>query len=327
MYKNLKIAVAMTSFNGEKHIIEQLESIEQQEIKPDEIIIFDDNSNDNTIKKIQKFQQKSKIRIKLYCNNSNIGYIANFENAIRYADGDIIFIADQDDIWFENKIEIICNKFIETKSDLLIHDAEIFYSQKCHGGSLLINSMSLTGAEHVHGCCTAISRNLKNIILPFPNNKIFKLGHDDWINLVATVLNTKKIINTKLMYYRRHLSNISKNQIELNKINSNYLINKFYFHINKFKELKNNSEKIKDEIDLKLRLIKEVRKRLKINNNKNFEIDKIVYSKKYLIFYYYRSKISNSNLKKKLKIIMKLYFNNMYKIGSGIKSIIIDLIK
>jgi glycosyltransferase involved in cell wall biosynthesis len=99
------ISIAMCTYNGERFIKEQLDSILNQTYKNFELIITDDDSSDKTITIIKEYIKQDK-RIKLYQNNSNLGFIKNFEKAISLCSGDYIVLADQDDIWKVNKLEI-----------------------------------------------------------------------------------------------------------------------------------------------------------------------------------------------------------------------------
>jgi len=97
----MKISVCMATYNGERYLKEQLDSILKQLSFTDEIIISDDGSQDRTIEIIESFGDS---RIKLF-HSTQQNLIYNFENALSKASGDIIFLSDQDDIWYENKVE------------------------------------------------------------------------------------------------------------------------------------------------------------------------------------------------------------------------------
>ena len=100
---NIRVSVAMATYNGEKYIKEQIDSILNNLEKSDELIISDDGSKDGTIKIIQEYQKKDS-RIKLYDGPKN-GVKQNFANAIKNCSGEYIFLADQDDIWNDKKVE------------------------------------------------------------------------------------------------------------------------------------------------------------------------------------------------------------------------------
>ena len=106
----MKISLCMGTYNGEKYIIEQLDCIRNQTRQPDEVIICDDNSKDNTVKLIEEYIGKYQLQNqwKLYRNKENKGYPANFYYACSLCTGDIVFLADQDDIWDITKIEKMC---------------------------------------------------------------------------------------------------------------------------------------------------------------------------------------------------------------------------
>ncbi|HEY9906733.1 MAG TPA: glycosyltransferase, partial [Thermosynechococcaceae cyanobacterium] len=115
----LKVSIALCTYNGAPYILEQLESIEQQTWLPDEVIICDDVSQDNTVELIQEYTERSKLPIQLFRNPENLGYGKNFCKAMSLTKGDIIFLADQDDVWYPFKIERFI-KELEQSPNLLV---------------------------------------------------------------------------------------------------------------------------------------------------------------------------------------------------------------
>jgi glycosyltransferase involved in cell wall biosynthesis len=111
----MKTSVAMCTYNGEKYIKIQLESILNQILPIDEIVICDDGSNDKTIAIIEQFQFEYPNKIFLYKNPVNLGSNKNFEKAITICNGDYIFLSDQDDLWKETKVEKIIQHFSENE--------------------------------------------------------------------------------------------------------------------------------------------------------------------------------------------------------------------
>ena len=102
--QKMKISVALPVYNSEKYIITQLKSIINQTEKPDEIIVCDDKSTDNTVKEIKRFINSSELakkKIKLFLNSQRYGMDFNFQEAILKCNGDIIFLSDSDDYWFK----------------------------------------------------------------------------------------------------------------------------------------------------------------------------------------------------------------------------------
>lgn len=122
------ISVALCTYNGARFIQEQIESILNQTIKVDEIVVCDDGSKDDTISIIEKFQGTA-TDIRVYRNETNIGVCANFQKAINLCHGDIIFLSDQDDVWHSDKVKVIMNFFQENE------DKQVVFSD-----GLLINS-------------------------------------------------------------------------------------------------------------------------------------------------------------------------------------------
>lgn len=119
------ISVAMCTFNGEKYIKEQIESIINQSLIPDEIVICDDCSKDNTVNIIKETLDNWSGKVHLVVNEKNLGYRKNFEKAISLCNGDIIFLSDQDDVWNRNKIEIMVNALNNSDAILAFHDVEV----------------------------------------------------------------------------------------------------------------------------------------------------------------------------------------------------------
>lgn len=209
MNKNFKVSVAMTTYNGEKYVEEQIKTILKSLRDGDELIISDDGSTDNTLKIIKSLEDK---RINLI-DGPKKGLKQNFNNAIKNSTGDIIFLSDQDDIWKENKVEEVLKEFENGKIILIQHDAvvidennniihESFAKHRKVKTGIIKNLIK----NSYHGCCIAFRKELKKEILPIPENIYL---HDEWIGLVAELNGKTKFIDEKLIKYRRHSSNTS----------------------------------------------------------------------------------------------------------------------
>lgn len=116
----MKISVAMCTYNGETYILEQLKSIINQTKQVDEIIICDDCSSDQTTTLVENALNNTSINYKLIKNEKNMGFKKNFYKVLSLCTGDIIFLCDQDDVWMENKVEAMYQKFEENKEALLV---------------------------------------------------------------------------------------------------------------------------------------------------------------------------------------------------------------
>lgn len=202
------ISVCMATYNGERYIKEQIQSILPQLNDGDELIVSDDGSTDNTLDIIFSFEC---LKIKVLQGPQN-GLVSNFENAINAAKGDYIFLCDQDDIWLEDKVNVFKVAFDNgaklVVSDCRVVDAnakiinESFFSLRNSQLGFLPNLLR----NGFLGCCMAFNAELKPKILPFPKNIPM---HDWWIGLVASLYGEVVLINQPLILYRRHGNNVS----------------------------------------------------------------------------------------------------------------------
>ena len=217
------ISVCLATYNGERYIHCQLESILKQLSDDDEIIISDNGSFDKTINIIESFGDP---RIKLYSfiDNSSIKkrdskshYLVtrNFENALKNASGDYIFLSDQDDIWYENKVEkmlpyILKGNLVQSNYSIINKQNQIIIDKYQKENPISNNLILNLYKQPFHGCCMAFPRSLLEIALPFPENLIM---HDNWLGCIAMLSRYKvKYINAPLLYYRRHDLNVSKSK-------------------------------------------------------------------------------------------------------------------
>ena len=126
----MKISLLMATYNGEKYIVEQLKSIYNQTVNPDEVLIADDVSNDRTVELIERFIEQHDLKNwKLMINSSNKGYKKNFYDLIQQATGDVIFLSDQDDVWEKNKIELM-TKELEKNTKIKKEDRTMLHVMK-----------------------------------------------------------------------------------------------------------------------------------------------------------------------------------------------------
>lgn len=204
-----KISVAMASYNGEKYIKKQIETILENLNDRDELVISDDGSSDMTIEIIRAFEDS---RIKLL-NGPKKGLKKNFENAIKNSVGDIIFLADRDDIWMTNKVNKVVECFKSNDYILIQHDAividdnnTVMFKSFAEHRKVKTGIIKNLIKNSYHGCCIAFRKELKKEILPIPNNIYL---HDEWIGLVAELNGKTYFLNEKLIEYRRHSQNTS----------------------------------------------------------------------------------------------------------------------
>jgi glycosyltransferase involved in cell wall biosynthesis len=206
----VKVSIAMATYNGARYIREQLDSFTIQTRLPDELVVCDDCSTDETVAIVEEFARTAPFNVRIYRNETNLGFTKNFEKSILSCSGDIIFLSDQDDIWYKNKIDKILESFFLNKGiKLIINDHDIVDEnlKKLEISTLeLVKRRDKSGMKFVHGCCTAIKSNWRDVCLPVPTKK---WSHDGWINHFASALGVKLILPEKLQLYRRHPSNVS----------------------------------------------------------------------------------------------------------------------
>lgn len=205
----MKISVAMATYNGEFYVSEQIRSILQQTNPPDEIIIVDDASTDNTIQ-VLSTALAGFSNARIIVNKNNLGYSSSFFKALSECTGDLIFISDQDDCWEIDKVNIVKNHFtLDPDLDIVIHDAAFYDSMLNPVGNSKYNRIQSLGMSvydvNVTGMCTTIrGRFMKSIQ---PDSDEFTVAYDEWIHTCGKYFGKKKIIYDKLVRFRRHEDN------------------------------------------------------------------------------------------------------------------------
>jgi len=198
----------MATCNGERYLRAQLDSVLVQLDDGDELVIADDCSTDGTLALIEDYSDP---RIRLLPSKLRLGVVANFERALCAAQGEYVFLCDQDDVWLPNKravfIEALANADLVV-SDCRLTDADLndlapsFFLFRNSGPGLLHNLLR----NSFLGCCMAFRRSLLEQALPFP----VKLPmHDTWLGLVASATGNVRFISEVTLLYRRHGSNAS----------------------------------------------------------------------------------------------------------------------
>lgn len=221
----MKASVAMCTYNGDKYIEEQLLSIAKQTILPNEVVICDDASIDNTIEIINSFKKRYNLNIVIYKNTERIGVIKNFEQAINKCTQDIILLCDQEDIWFENKVEKTLNYFKENPGyDAVFHNLVLFknnalknttsweavyFDEKFRKPNLLFEHLMLYN-NVVTGAALAIRKPKDKIFIETlrTSDKSFSVRpyflHDYLLAIRYASTGSLGIINESLAYYRIH---------------------------------------------------------------------------------------------------------------------------
>jgi glycosyltransferase involved in cell wall biosynthesis len=217
------ISICLATYNGEKWIKRQIDSILEQVRFCDELLIADDGSNDHTLEILKTYGNS----IRIVGTNRVGGVVKNFERLLISAKCDLIVLSDQDDVWLQGKLETARTSLLKShlimmdgyvvSENLSIINNSIFKFVSFKPG--FFNTFSRSGYV---GCCMAFRRSLLDVALPFPSNIRW---HDWYLGLVAELLFRCDYINRKTLLFRRHLSNNS----ETGKVSRTPLLKKIFY--------------------------------------------------------------------------------------------------
>jgi glycosyltransferase involved in cell wall biosynthesis len=214
-----QISVALCTYNGAKYIDEQLQSIIDQDHPPQEIIVVDDQSTDNTIDILNKWRDNFPHLFKIFINEKNVGFDKNFEKAISFCSGELISIADQDDIWMKDKLALLAACFTNPKvtlahgASLTLKNGKLHYFSgqlrryKLFEGS---DSRKLFLLNQLSGHNIVFRKTLLLTAMPIPDN----MYYDWWLAVNATAQGEVCAVKKYLVHHRKHGQNafFSKNR-------------------------------------------------------------------------------------------------------------------
>lgn len=211
--KNIRISVAVASYNGESYIRDQLDSILRNLSREDEVIVSDDGSTDRT-REILKEYQDGEIPVRAV-DGPGKGIKQNINEALSHCRGKYIFLADQDDVWLDHKVERVMEFLGKSGCSLVCHDAQVmngdlsetimpsFFAYRGSKAGFLNNLLK----NRYMGCCMAFERGILPYALPIPEEIEM---HDQWIGMIHDMRGGNSVfIREKLLLYRRHDSNVS----------------------------------------------------------------------------------------------------------------------
>jgi glycosyltransferase involved in cell wall biosynthesis len=211
MQKKFRVSIAMCTYNGSLYIEDQLKSIVSQTYPIDELLIYDDASTDATLDIAKRFEAKYPF-IKVHVNKTNVGYTKNFEQAVKAATGDVIAIADQDDIWLETKIEKLVNAWRD-ESPLIYSGALMFRDRLPDKFELAPNYRQFEGQDArriflrntISGHALMIKRDFLKLVLPFKEGVMY----DWWMGVVAAYNGGVQFYPEVLVMQREHENNVT----------------------------------------------------------------------------------------------------------------------
>jgi glycosyltransferase involved in cell wall biosynthesis len=202
----------MAAFNGARFIREQVASVLPQLGPNDELIVADDASQDETVAIVEAFRD---VRVRVIRQPRNVGVVKTFENSLREASGEIIFLCDQDDVWREDKVARVLDAFESSPSTtLVLSNGELTDAEGRPLGETLRSGDRLPlGAtanfirNRYQGSTMVFRREILEAVLPFPEGIPL---HDSWIGIVNALVGKAAYLPQSLIYYRRHESNATK---------------------------------------------------------------------------------------------------------------------
>lgn len=227
----MRIAIALCTYNGAEFLGEQLDSFLAQTRLPDEVVIRDDCSTDATFALCQDFARRASARgieVRLAVNPANLGYVRNFEGALRACTADLLFLSDQDDAWHPEKLARYESRFLAEPDLVLLHgDARLVDAAGQPLGCGLFESLEASPGElaRIHagralevlllrnlvtGATAAFRRGLLDVALPVRPGWI----HDEWLAIAAAASGGRvDCLEWASMDYRQH----GRNQVGARK--------------------------------------------------------------------------------------------------------------
>jgi len=216
----MNISVAMSTYNGARFLREQLDSIAAQTHQPYELVVCDDSSEDDSVAILENFAGSVSFPVHIHVNAANIGFLRNFDQAIRKTSGEIIALCDHDDVWLPTKL----SRFNETfqaapEAGLIFSDAEVVNEDLSATGLTLWQKLgikkselidldrgqgfdSLLSGATVTGATAAFHSRYKDLVLPIPDD--LPVIHDAWIAALIAAVGRVIPLPECLIKYRQH---------------------------------------------------------------------------------------------------------------------------
>ena len=215
------ISIALTTFNGERFLREQLESLARQTRLPDELVVVDDGSHDESLEILNQFAAQAPFRVRLHRNDSQLGWRGNFFKAASLCKGSLIAFCDQDDIWYPEKLAVVEPRFASPDILLVHHDADLIDDRGTVYGTLrdgendkedLKRLSKPTIWSHAPGLTIVFRQSLLGFV-PYwpdsidPGSPNMPAAHDQWVYHLASNLGSIRYIPRSLVGYRQHSAN------------------------------------------------------------------------------------------------------------------------
>ncbi|MEA3048196.1 MAG: hypothetical protein QOG84_32 [Sphingomonadales bacterium] len=206
----MKVSIALASYNGARFIDEQLASLAAQTRLPDELVVCDDGSTDDTLARVERFAAAAPFAVRIVRNPVNLGFNRNFEHALSETRGDTVFISDQDDIWYPAKIETALAALdSDPGAALVVNDEHLMDGEGRRLDATYLGNVRKLGypdTHHCAGCCSLMRRDFVDFALPLAG----PVNYDVWMTGLADYLGVRRVIDTPLQLYRRHGGNTTE---------------------------------------------------------------------------------------------------------------------
>ena len=206
----MTLSIAMGTYNGATHLQAQLDSFAAQTRLPDELVISDDCSTDQTCALVQAFAATAPFPVRITVNPVNLGFARNFGRAMAMATGELVFLSDQDDVWLPEKLGRM-EAEMQARPDraCLLNDAYLADGALTRNGRTKLGQIRAVGLSDRHfvmGCCAVVRRDLLALALPIPEQAP---SHDNWLISLADELGLCARLDLPLQDYRLHGGNVS----------------------------------------------------------------------------------------------------------------------
>jgi glycosyltransferase involved in cell wall biosynthesis len=215
-----KVSIALATYNGERYLAAQLDSLAAQASPPSELVVADDCSSDGTMKLIQDFAAKAAFQVHVIRNTVRVGYRVNFMQAAAACSGNLIAFCDQDDIWHAEKLGRMQQPFQDSNVLLAYHNSSLVDEKSSIVGTLFGKRgatylpLSMRPWTIIPGHTQVIRRSLvrftslhRHSIDPYCTTE--PMPHDQWYPFWASVLGTITYVPECLAQYRQHGANLS----------------------------------------------------------------------------------------------------------------------
>lgn len=210
----MSVSVAMATYNGRQHIRRQLDSLAAQSHPPAELVVTDDCSDDDTIALIQEFSKTASFPVKVYRNETRLGYRTNFMRAASLCRSELIAFCDQDDYWYPIKIAQSVAPFEDSEILLTYHNADVVGEDGIRIGSLANRAAPITSGPwfFAPGFTEVFRQSLLELSNLWPQSRdSMESGepsaHDKWFFFLATVFGKVAYVDNPLVAYVQHANN------------------------------------------------------------------------------------------------------------------------